>query len=149
MNGAWVLPASAAHRHLFLELSETVRTQRGQASVLSGVDVAGDGAAIRDTFVNDRAREYEEFHDRCEAFLAEIAKERKLRKFTFVELEEIDDDFAKLSTWLQKIAARDFFPNDAKRKAEKTLKQCDGARGAFATAVYAAEKIDDKVPKDK
>lgn len=149
MNGAWVLPATDVHKRLFLELAETIRSQGGQASILSGAEVAGDLVAIKDKFATDRAREYEEFQDRCAAFLAEIAKERKLKKFTFAELEEIDDDFTKLSTWLKKIAARDFFPNDDKRKAEKTLKRCDATRAAFAATVYAVEGIDHEEPRDK
>ncbi|NOT39507.1 MAG: hypothetical protein HOP13_03355 [Alphaproteobacteria bacterium] len=141
MNGAWVLPANDAHRRLFVELAATIRDQGGQASILSGKEVAGV-AAIRDKFAMDRAREYEEFQDRCTAFLGEIAKERKLKKFTFAELEEIEDDFTKLSTWLQKIAARDFFPNDDKPKAVKVLMRCDAARATFAATVYTAEGID-------
>ena len=149
MNGAWVLPANESHKRLFLELAETVRGQGGQATILSGAEVADDMVAVKGKFVADRIREYEEFQDRCAAFLAEIAKERKLKKFTFAELEEIDDDFVKLSKWLQKIVARDFFPNDHKRKAEGTLKRCDGARLAFAAAVYVAEGIDPEKTKGK
>ena len=148
MKGAWVLPANDAHKRLFLELAETVRSQGGQASILSGTEVAGDPVAIRDKFAADRTREYEEFQDRSSAFLAEIAKERKLKKFTFAELEEIDDDFAKLSAWLRKITARDFFPNEHKRKAEEALRRCDSKRKTFASAVYAAEGIDHEEPKD-
>lgn len=47
--------------------------------------------------------------DHSQAFLEEVQKETRLGKFTFAELEEIDDDFAKLSSWLGKIEARDFF----------------------------------------
>ena len=149
MNGVWVLPANGTHKRLFLEIAKTVRSQGGQASLLSGAEVAGDAVAIKQKFTADRAREYEEFQDRSAAFFAEIVKERKLKKFTFAEIEEVDDDFAKLSAWLQKITARDFFPGEHKRKAEETLKRCDAARVAFATTVYAAEGIDHEEPKGK
>src|SRR5207247_2162373 len=92
-------------------------------------------------FRSDRAREYGEFAERSREFLAEIEKETKRRKFTFAELEEIEDDLEKLTAWLDKIKARDFFPNEKSKLAQKTLEQCGAACRKFAEAVYKHEGV--------
>jgi hypothetical protein len=60
-------------------------------------------------FANDRQREYQEFATRAQGLLDEVAKEIAAEKFTFAELEEVEDDLKKLEVWLAKISARDFF----------------------------------------
>lgn len=149
MNGAWVLPASETHQQLLTQIAKTIRGQGGHSSILSHAEIEDDTLTIKDRFVRDRAREYEEFQSRSSAFFAEIAKERKLKKFTFAELEEIDDDFEKLKAWLGKIVARDFFPNQHQRKATLTLKRCNIERKAFARSVYAAEGLEQEHQKDE
>lgn len=149
MNGAWVLPAKEAHRQLFAQLAKAIRSQGGHASILSHAEIEDGTLTIKDRFARDRAREYEEFQSRSSAFFAEIAKERKLKKFTFAELEEIDDDFVKLNAWLDKIVVRDFFPNQYQRNAILTLKRCDVQRKAFARSVYAAEGLEQDDQKDE
>ena len=141
LNGAWALPASDEHAALFQELVETVRGQGGHATLFTAQSAEANDAAIVERFRSDRAREYGEFDQRCAAFLAEIEKEERLQKFTFAELEEIEDDFQKLAGWLAKIEARDFFPSEQQQLARDTLHRCEVAREAFAKAVYAREGL--------
>jgi hypothetical protein len=89
----------------------------------------------------DRGREYDEFAERSRGFLAEIKRETQRKKFTFAELEEIEDDFEKLTTWLNKIRARDFFPGEQSQNATTTLDGCAAALKAFAEAVYTHEGV--------
>lgn len=139
-NGAWVLPASGENAALFQELAETARAQGGQATSFHGHVADGDAGVI-DRFRADRAREYGEFDQRTAAFLAEIDKETHLEKFTFVELEEIEDDFQKLAAWLAKIEARDFFPAEPRTLARQTLETCERARDQFAETIYGREGL--------
>lgn len=141
MTGAWVLPLRDEHKALFRHLAETVRTQGGQAAVFVAQSLDDGDAAVIERFRADRAREYAEFEDRSQALLAEIEKERRLRKFTFAELEEIEDDFQKLTAWLLKIEARDFFPATGREAARKTLATCQAAQAGFAEDVYAHEGL--------
>jgi hypothetical protein len=137
-----VLPDSEEHVALFTELAETVRTQGGSAAVFT---TRATGPAEREPilarFRADRAREYGEFAERARGFLAEIDKETRLGKFTFAEIEEIEDDFGKLSAWLGKIRARDFFPGEEHREAADTLARCEAALRTFAGEVYAHEGV--------
>ena len=105
-----------------------------------------------DRFRTDRGREYGEFAERSRGFLAEIEREKQRRKFTFAELEEIEDDFEKLTAWLGKIRARDFFPSEQTHVAGDTLERCGAELLAFAQAVYAHEGVslsDDEADESK
>ena len=148
-TGAWALPASDEHTKLLQQLAGTVRDHGGQASVFSAQAFPGEDAAVIERFRADRAREYAEFEDRAQALLTEIEKERRLEKFTFAELEEIEDDLHKLTAWLAKIEARDFFPDGRRDAARETLTACETAQSGFAEDVYAHEGLgesDEKSP---
>jgi len=72
-------------------------------------------------------------------FLAEIDKETTAAHFTYGELEENDEDLAKLRGWFDKFAARDRLGATGRDAAVKALKECSHALDGFAEAVYAAD----------
>jgi hypothetical protein len=137
-----VLPGTPSHTELFGQLAETVRGQGGSAFVLAvpAAD-AGVDAEIAARFRADRAREYAEFAARADGLLAEIGTETGAGKFTFAELEEIEQDLGKLAGWLEKIGARDFFPGRDRERSGEALQRCREAVARFAGAVYAAEGL--------
>ncbi|MCL2582897.1 MAG: ChrB domain-containing protein [Streptosporangiales bacterium] len=140
MNGAWVLPDTEAHARLLEQLRETVTAKGGKGAVLA-VPEPGPGTEelIMECIRADRDREYDELEERCGAFLAELAKESRAGKFIFAELEENEQELAKLARWLAKIVARDFFPGERRARAEEMLGQCRDALRAFSGKVYEAE----------
>jgi cation transport regulator ChaC len=92
-------------------------------------------------FRADRAREYDEFSERCSALLDEISKETSAGKYTFAEMEEGEQDLEKLARWLAKIQARDFFPDQRRQQAAALMARCRVAMGGFSEAVYLAEGV--------
>ncbi len=92
-------------------------------------------------FRADRAREYDEFAERCAALLDEIGKETRAGKFTFAELEESEQDLEKLARWLAKIQARDFFPDERRQQAAAMMARCRSALNGFSQAVYIVEGV--------
>ena len=137
LTGTWVLPAGEAHAAMLGQLADTVRGQGGSAALFSGRQI--DGATSEEVvarFRADRAREYDEFATRSDGLLAEIAKETAASKFSFAELEEIEDDLEKLTVWLAKIEARDFFPDDRRSDAMASLETCRAAVHEFAQTTY-------------
>src|SRR2546423_487700 len=142
VNGAWVLPDTAAHAALFGKLRDRVLRQGGTAFVLS---IPGSppelAAAIVGHFRADRAREYDEFAERCTAFLDEIGKEAGAGKYTFAEMEEGEQDLEKLARWLKKIQARDFFPDERRQQSFALMARCRDALDGFSHAVYVAEGV--------
>jgi len=142
LNGAWMLPRSDEHVSLLAQLTETVRRQGGSALVFEIPEMnPAERESLLARFRSDRGREYDEFADRSRAFLVEIERETKRRKLTFAELEEIEDDFEKLTTWLKKIHTRDFFPSEQSKAASETLERCGEALRTFAQSVYAHEGV--------
>jgi len=142
INSAWVLPETPPHEELLGQLREGVVRQGGTAFVLhiSASSVEAD-EAIMTGFRADRAREYDEFAERCSALLDEIGRETMARKYTFAEMEESEQDLEKLARWLAKIQERDFFPDERGQQAGDMLAQCRTAVDAFSQAVYAAEGV--------
>lgn len=143
-NGVWVLPRTEEHAQLFTRLADAAREQGGSAFVLTAA--AGEESTeteFVERFRVDRAREYDEFAERCAELLAEIDKETGRAKFTFAELEELEQDLDKLTGWLGKITARDFFPDERAAAAADRLQRCRDALDGFAHAVYDAEGLSD------
>jgi len=141
MNGSWVLPHAAAQAEFFEQLRETVHRQGGTAFVLAVSAWPDASETIVQRFRADRNREYDEFAERCAAFLDEVGKETGARKFTFAELEEGEQDLEKLARWLTKIQARDFYPDERWPQSAELLERCRGVLEGFARAVYAAEGV--------
>jgi hypothetical protein len=142
LNGSWVLPHTPAHEQFFEQLQQMVLENGGSGFVLAVPESSPEmDEAIVQRFRVDRDREYNEFVERCEAFLAEIGKESRAGKFTFAELEETEQDLKKLARWLAKIQKRDFFPDDRWSQATELVERCRGALARFSTAVYEAEKV--------
>lgn len=141
LNGAWVLPHTAAHAEFFEQMRETVHRQGGTAFVLTVSAQPDVNETIVRRFRADRSREYDEFAERGAALLDEIGKETGAGKFTFAELEEGEQDLEKLARWLTKIQSRDFFPDERWPQSAETLERCRGTLEGFASAVYAAEGV--------
>jgi hypothetical protein len=142
LNGSWVLPHTAAHVQFFEQLQETVHKQGGRAFVLTVSELSPDTTTlIVQQFRADRSREYDEFTERCDAFLTEISKETRAGKFTFAELEEGEQDLEKLVRWLTKIQARDFIPDERWPRSDEMLVRCRRALDGFSQEVYAAGEV--------
>lgn len=140
VNGAWMLPHTTAHEDFFEQAREGVIGRGGTGFVLrvSGSSPESNGSIVR-LFQSDRSREYDEFAERCAAFLDEINRESAAEKYTFAEMEESEQDLKKLARWLPKIQARDFFPNGRRDQSVVLLAQCRHALRDFSRAVYKAD----------
>jgi hypothetical protein len=141
-GGAWMLPhAKEQERALHTLLSEM--EQQGGSGFFLAARAPSEviQAELINRFQDERLKEYQEFGERCQQFLAEIEKETHAHKFTFAELEENEQDLLKLTRWVRKIGQRDFFPNAASKQAQERLIQCRQSLQAFTTAVYEQEGL--------
>jgi hypothetical protein len=142
VNGAWMLPCTTAHESFFEQAREDIIRQGGTGFVLrvSGSSPESNESIVR-LFRSDRSREYDEFAERCTAFLNEINRESAAEKYTFAEMEESEQDLKKLARWLAKIQARDFFPDGRRDESVALLAQCRRALRGFSQAVYKVEGV--------
>jgi hypothetical protein len=144
VNSVWVLPATSTHAKFFEQVRETIGEQGGTAFILTVPSCPPEvHESIRQHFQADRAREYEEFAERCSALLDEIGKETRAGKYTFAEMEEGEQDLEKLTRWLAKIQARDFFPAEHRQSAAVMMARCRSALNSFSQAVYIAEGVEE------
>ena len=136
-NGVAALPASTATERVMRGLVHEIVGMDGTAHLLRGA-VLGDEAAIVAAFAAARDAEYREVRGRCGDFHAELERERAAGNYTFAELEENEEDLAKLEAWLGKIRARDQLGAGLRAEAEQALAACRADLEDFATSVYAA-----------
>lgn len=136
-QGLWMLPFTQEHEQVFTELLREIQAQGGNGLLLhaSALDTSGEATIIQ-RFQEERSRDYTEFAGRCQDFFAEIEKETQASNFTFAELEEIEEDLAKLTGWLRKIQQRDFFPGPPGEEARKLLSRCRLLLDTFTHEVY-------------
>ncbi len=141
-GGAWMLPHVKEQEQVLQTLLSEMEQQSGSGFFLEATAPSEViQAELIERFQGERAKEYQEFGERCQQFLAEIEKESQAQKYTFAELEENEQDLLKLTRWVRKIGQRDFFPNEASLEAQERLTQCRQALQAFTTAVYEQEGI--------
>ncbi len=136
-NGVAALPASAANERVMRGIAHEVGAMDGASHLIRGVAL-GDEAAIMAAFTEARDAEYREVLGRGRDFHAELARERAASNFTFAELEENEEDLAKLDSWLGKIRARDPFGAPLQEEAVRAVAACREDLDAFAASVYAA-----------
>jgi hypothetical protein len=148
-SGAWMLPQASEQEQTLLTLLTEMEQQGGSGFFLEArAPTETIQADLIERFQEERAKEYEEFGDRCQEFLQEIEKETRAHKFTFAELEENEQDLLKLTRWLRKIQRRDFFPSSSSQEAVAHLAVCRQALETFTTTVYKQEGLPTTNPGD-
>jgi len=131
------LPADPGAERVMRGVAQEVRESEGTAHLVRGALVGAEAALVA-TFNAARDEEYREVLDRCHTLHAELEKERKAGKFTFAELEENEEDLAKLEAWMAKVHARDRFGAPLAQEAKRALEACREDLEAFVGSVYDA-----------
>lgn len=136
-NGVAALPADPGAERVMRGVVQEIQGYVGTSHLMRGPLVGGD-ATLFGAFDAAREDEYREVLDRCRDFHAELEKERRAGKLTFAELEENEEDLAKLEAWFGKVRARDRFGAPLKEEAEAAICACQEDLEAFAASVYEA-----------
>ncbi|WP_198145719.1 Chromate resistance protein ChrB [Frankia sp. EAN1pec] len=138
-SGVWAMPATP----LFLDGLDRVRAlvDRGNGRVVALDGRARDGnseATLVAEFNAARAAEWAEFVAECDKFDAEIAKERRIGKFTLAELDEEEQSLERLRRWWRELKTRDVFAAVANTPAGERLEHCVKVLDAYSEDVYRA-----------
>lgn len=136
-NGVAALPDDPGGERTMRGVAREIREVGGTAHLFRGASV-GDRGELEKIFDEARDAEYAEVLGRCRDFHAELDKERGAGNLTFAELEENEDDLAKLEAWVGKIRARDRFGAPLFGEVERELVACREDLQAFAASVYEA-----------
>lgn len=144
-NSVAAMPSTVGGARAFRALrNEIVEEMGGTALLLASEALVGE-ADIVASFNAARDEEYQEIVDRCQAFLDRIEKETAEKRFTYVELEENDEDLTKLRRWFDKVRGRDVLGSDGARHAEDALTECTQALNGFADRVYEVDTATNSV----
>lgn len=138
-NSVAALPQSAAAERAMRLLRNEIQEMGGSAQLLSAVPLVGQEDVVA-RFNDARDEEYREVVARCQDFLDEIAAETAAAHFSYAELEENEEDLAKLRAWLEKVQSRDVLGAGGRVPAEAGLRDAQAAMEAFAEQVFAAEE---------
>ena len=136
-SGVAALPDDPAGERTMRGVVREIREGEGTTHLFRGSAV-GDRGELEETFNEARDAEYGEVLERCRNFHAELDKERDRGNFNFAELEENEEDLAKLEAWAGKIRARDRFGAPLSEEVERELGACREDLEAFAASVYEA-----------
>jgi hypothetical protein len=136
-NCVAVLPESPEAGRALAGLRAEVEEMGGAARLVRAEPLPGQ-ADFTAVYNQARDEEYAEVIHRCEEFLAEIAEETAAAHFSYAELEENDEDLAKLRGWLGKVETRDVLGAASARRAREAVAACAEALDGFAGQVYAA-----------
>jgi len=140
-DGVCALPQLPETLKAVEAIASRAREFEGEATVVTGATFdAARGEAVVAAFRTARSDEYAEVAREAERLLEHISREVDHREFTFAELEELEEDLAKLRRWSIQIQARDYFPDAAiTESVEKLLAQCDAALAEFLEQAAARD----------
>jgi vacuolar-type H+-ATPase subunit I/STV1 len=138
-NGVCLLPKSDDHARRLKMLENDIAEMGGESVLLETTALdPGQNEKVIARFRAERDEHYQEFMGRCDEFEKEIAKEIRIQKFTYAELEEEDTDLRKLQDWLEKIKKLDFYGAQLADQATERLRGCESALDAYAKQVFEA-----------
>jgi hypothetical protein len=140
-DGVCALPERPETVRAVDAIAARVREFEGDVTVVTGARFdAARGEAVIAAFTSARADEYAEVIREARRLLEHISRETDHRDFTFVELEELEEDLTKLVRWMNQVRARDYFPDaSVAEAAEQLLAQCEAALAEFLEEAAARD----------
>ncbi|MDE8347010.1 MAG: chromate resistance protein ChrB [Acidocella sp.] len=139
-NGVCLLPKTEAHIGELRLMEAEIAEMAGESVLLETMafDAAQENKVMA-RFKADRDDEYREVLGRCAGFEAEIAKEIRIEKFTYAELDEETVDFKKLKAWYEKIKSLDYYGADLAKTVAARLNECEALLDDYARRVFEAQ----------
>jgi hypothetical protein len=142
-NSAWILPHTSQNENFLVGQMESIQHQGAGAQVFTVAPLTSEVEKdLLARFQAERGEEYSEFAEGCQDCLAELEKETRQEKFTFAEMEEIEEDLEKLKAWLVKIQKRDFIGGEQAEEAKRLMEACRQRFEQFTQKVYEREELD-------
>ncbi|QGU94008.1 chromate resistance protein ChrB [Clostridium bovifaecis] len=122
----WVLPYSIDNYSALQRIDQDIEANDGEALIMKSTFFEDKyEERIIALFNNMRNEEYMEYINECDKYLKELKKEISIKKFTFAELEEEEEELHKLISWYKKIKDRDIFNSSEGKLAEERTQQIE------------------------
>jgi hypothetical protein len=136
-EGVWVLPKTDALESEVRTILKDIENFEGTFSAFVGLDFDGGQAErLRSRFLAARDEEYAELQGQCRRFMVHIDHATSTERYTFAEVEELEEDLAKLERWLEEIRSRDPFESPEGAVSADALEKGRQALAQFTERAY-------------
>lgn len=109
-EGVWVLPKTETLEAEVRSILKDIENFKGTFSAFIGSDLeSGQAEHLRSRFLAARDEEYAELQGQCRRFMLHIEHATSTERYTFAEVEELEEELTKLERWLEEIRSRDLF----------------------------------------
>jgi chromosome segregation ATPase len=140
-EGVWVLPDRQDLADEVSAVIKSIQELKGTASAFAATDLdAGQERRVRDRFLEARREEYAALQGQFARFHIHVEHATSTVRFTFAEIEELEEEVTKLERWLGEIHSRDFFESEEHRDALKSLQDARHALQQFTELAFSAMK---------
>jgi hypothetical protein len=124
-EGFWVLPFT---ENLVEEVKRTIREiqdSRGRVFAFESVDFSPEQTGlIRSRILAARNEEYAELQGQCSKFILHVEHATLTERYTFSEIEELEEEIGKIERWLQEIRARDLLGSPDYEVSAEAIQNC-------------------------
>ena len=146
-EGFWVLPNLDSLKPDLESVIKEVQSSGGTASAFVSSDFDPEQAGrLEARFLDARNEEYSELQGQQAKFLLHVEHAHSTRRYTFAEVEELEEELAKLEHWLAEIRERDVFRSPEYEKTALSLGEARKLLESFTEVTYA--EVGEKPPSD-
>jgi len=112
-EGFWVLPNTAELAVELKSIIQDIQNFQGTASAFQSTALdEAQSQRLRSRLLISRDEEYAELLGQCERFMTHIRHAISTERYTFAEVEELEEEISKLERWLEEIRSRDLFGSE-------------------------------------
>lgn len=139
----WIMIYSDENYEILNKLSQDIESDNGTSFLMECV-FYDEKHEERIVLIYNEMRndEYKEFISECKKYLKELEKEISIKKFTFAELEEEEEELEKLKSWHKKIVNRDLFHSIKRDEAFEFLTKINNLFEQYSELVYKMQLTD-------
>jgi len=133
----WIMIYSDENYEILNKLSQDIESDNGTSFLMECI-FYDEKHEERIVLIYNEMRndEYKEFISECKKYLKELEKEISIKKFTFAELEEEEEELQKLKSWQKKIENRDLFHSSLSFEANEFLIKINDSFEHYSEMVY-------------
>lgn len=137
-DGYWFTPNTATTVTDIESVIREVQAFGGTASAFVSRDLdPAQGERLRGHFLEARNEEYSELQGQYDKFVLHVDHARQTKRLTFAEVEELEEEIAKLERWLAEISQRDLFDSPAQLTATTSLENGRALLQGFTNETFA------------
>ena len=137
-----VFPDNARLRQQLAPVLTRIEESQGEYHLLPLRQLSPEeDAKLAEQFLEQTEKHYEEIIENCEVnFTKEVEFETFRKNFTYEEAEEIRAEFEKITTWFERVRARDWFSSPREADARGWIERCERLLEGFEAKVYEVQE---------